>query len=380
MDQLTQLYKSRAEDLQEQINRLEHKLKYLNLQEAPQVTITTHPDGSRTYTDQQGHSRTVPAGGAPAAAGGLPGGGGCQKENVPELALSGVCGATDQITNFLGDYAPWVKLIGGIGLGAWTGNKLASFAKSGVDVVNAIPLANAARRKANADASASESTATVIAVEAQHAPAYYEGQARQAAGRGAEAEAIGIEAPERAEAERLRQQSLADEARQRAAQTGAQEQAITAQEQAKARSEQAKAAKGQIGAKDVADKAKVTALENELDLARARARLQKPGQIPSGPYRNQPGYQDPDTGWWFTKSPDSPRAARELTQTSLENLGAGKMPRGTRVTSSGAIALEPQHPLQDLLSKAAEGIELTGKDVKAAGDALRRGATTPLPG
>jgi hypothetical protein len=163
--------------------------------------------------------------------------------------------------------------------------------------------------KAQADAETAAHNRQIRAAEAQHAPSYYEGQARQAAGRGAEAEAIGTEAPARAEAERLRQQALADEALQRAAQTEAQEQAITAQEQAKARSEQAKAAKGQVGAKDIADKAKVTALENELDLARARARLQKPGQIPSGPYRNQPGYQDPNTGWWFTKSPDSPRAA-----------------------------------------------------------------------
>jgi hypothetical protein len=67
--------------------------------------------------------------------------------------------------------------------------------------------------------------------------------------------------------------------------------------------------------------------------------------------------------------------AKPLTQQS-----SSSVPKGVSVTSGGAIALEPQDPMQELLLRAKEGIEMTGKDVKAAGAALRRGATTPLPG
>jgi hypothetical protein len=372
MDQLTQLYKSRVEDLQKQIIILESKLKNIdNLNEAKQ-------DKKSTPIIERGGKRYIQFPDGTEIEYKDPNAGAMGYKPVTKEGL--VVGAGEGIANVFADAPAYITVPVAAAATAAATLGAAKTIEALPRIRYAFPKARVEQSKLEAEAGTAQARRTTAEIEAQHAPSYYEGQARQAAGRGAEAEAIGTEAPARAEAERLRQQALADEALQRAAQTEAQEQAITAQEQAKARSEQAKAAKGQVGAKDIADKAKVTALENELDLARARARLQKPGQIPSGPYRNQPGYQDPDTGWWFTKSPDSPRAAREMTQTSIENLGAREMPRGARVTSGGAIALEPQDPMQELLLRAKEGIEMTGKDVKAAGAALRRGATTPLPG
>lgn len=345
MDHLTQLYKSKVEDLQKQLQILEEQLNYLN-EEDVKSRLQKQTDGTNTwwkdpktgslYSDANGENIITSTKNV-------------KGESVPLEKVN----PTDRNDNIVKDIAyDTFSAISDIALE----NPKASLA---VGAFLAPTVVSKIQRYRN--------FLMDVATD----------QAKKDRAAAIERRDLGVETGRarrdltQAELARVRARSPIELQRD-------QERLLRAQEEAKVSATRQRVATTTEPdviktAQDTAAKTAAERTSAETEASWQRARTRKPVLGPDG----NPIYTDPVTGTRFNKE-GTGSAYFTKTKSPLES------PTNARVSTGrggvGAIALEPQDPMSELLGRAKEGIELTGKDVKAATSALRRGATTPLPG